>query len=354
MLRTIKHSFFALLVHLRRGNQGMLMVRVSALAALAGLLISICAIGQSNQEAPQAQSGNQNTASEQRGTEKAPIFVKSPGPTSQKEAAYEHYEKEEKPANERRLTYATIALTGITGFLALFTAGLWYATYKLSRDAKDAAARQAIDMQNSLRIANDSVWAAQASAGAAERTVKIMEDTAMRQLRAYVSVRMEHDPNKLIPGEKGPYSQIIPVWINSGETPTRNMKMYVGYAQMDKDLAASGPILTKVAFDQYGTVFPNASLDGNPILIQEAQLRRHPSRFDPFFIWGVAEYRDVFDGGPWRTEFCFEVAVTLDAPTASILKLTFRPHGKHNCADEECTNWYEDNETGSTGLSPAS
>jgi len=65
--------------------------------------------------------------------------------------------------------------------LAIYTACLWGATKRLAKDAKDTSDRQSREMQESLRIATES-------ANAAKLTVQTMDDTAQRQLRAYISI----------------------------------------------------------------------------------------------------------------------------------------------------------------------
>lgn len=70
-----------------------------------------------------------------------------------------------------------IATTGLWGF----TAALWRATYQLSKDAKASGEAQADMMERSLAEARVSADAARAS-------VEISQDTAKRQLRAYVGV----------------------------------------------------------------------------------------------------------------------------------------------------------------------
>lgn len=85
-------------------------------------------------EPPKPQGAAQKPATEQRGSEQSPIFVKAPSPATQTERDNEAYEKHQKPWNETALANATIALAIITAFLAVFTGFLWKATQKLVRD----------------------------------------------------------------------------------------------------------------------------------------------------------------------------------------------------------------------------
>ena len=80
-------------------------------------------------------------------------------------------------------------------------------TYRLSKDARDAGARQALDMQNSLRIAGDMVCAANESAAAAIKSARIAEQSAVRQQRAYVNVFDE--AHKPLPRQR-PVRRVLP------------------------------------------------------------------------------------------------------------------------------------------------
>lgn len=105
-------------------------------------LVLVVGVAQSKDEPPKTEGPNQKGATEQRGTEAAPLFVKTPGAATDAERKHEAYEKHEKPWNETALAYATIALAGITLALAVFTALLWCATRKLVIDAKETSKRQ--------------------------------------------------------------------------------------------------------------------------------------------------------------------------------------------------------------------
>ena len=103
---------------------------------------------------PEDQRASQSTRDrhhETRGTEESPLFVKSiSGPESASDAAHKQYEHQEKPSIDRRLTFATEVLAGFTGVLMFFTGGMWFATYRLSRDAKKSSATQEARMRDSI------------------------------------------------------------------------------------------------------------------------------------------------------------------------------------------------------------
>ena len=83
----------------------------------------------------------------QYGTDESPFTVKIlPAEDAKGKAEREEQYKKEKANEDWWLTGATIAL-------AIFTALLWGATYRLAKDAKATAAQQSTDTQTSLRIA---------------------------------------------------------------------------------------------------------------------------------------------------------------------------------------------------------
>jgi hypothetical protein len=129
-----------------------------------------------------------------RGSQQNPIFIKElPSEPTASERDAEAKEREQKASNERRTVNSTIVvaiftavLAIITGFLAKYTFKLWHATVDLSKDAKETADRQAKEMEDSLYIANRS-------ASALERTVRTMKENANQELRAYVFPIIDKD-----------------------------------------------------------------------------------------------------------------------------------------------------------------
>ena len=109
---------------------------------------------------PQAQSehNKQRADADQRGTQDSPLFIKViPSTSGEPQAAKETHKQDESTSPEWWLVYVTLALVTVTTGLAIYTAKLWGATKSLAEEAKRSAERQANEMQESLRIAKDSV-----------------------------------------------------------------------------------------------------------------------------------------------------------------------------------------------------
>ena len=137
-----------------------------------------------NADASQAE---QNSGYQARGTETAPIFIRSiASPESESDAAHKQWEHHEKPSLDRRLTISTELLAAFTFVLMVFTGLMWLATYKLSRDAKLAGAAQERKMQDSIAEAARSTAAMERVATATVNNANLMQSIMHKQLRAYI------------------------------------------------------------------------------------------------------------------------------------------------------------------------
>ncbi|MBS0164731.1 MAG: hypothetical protein JSR29_01485 [Nitrospira sp.] len=121
-----------------------------------------------------AETDNHSKA-EQYGSKDSPISIQIvPTPEDQAKATNEETHKQQRSSEDRAMMGATILLAIVTTILALFTGMLWNATRELAEDAKKTATQQAMDMQRSLIIAQQSAGAAQMSAHAFTETAKAL------------------------------------------------------------------------------------------------------------------------------------------------------------------------------------
>lgn len=235
---------------------------------------------------------------EQRGTPSAPLFVQSlPAADSASDAAHKEYEQHEKPALDRRLTVATELLAVFTFCLFVFTAALWWVTYRLSKEARNSAARQAGEMERSLAIAKLSADASVKSALAAEVMAGSIEKTAMRQLRAYVwketaSYFLEEN------------AVVECALRNSGQTPAMRVRCWLRLELLDPASPEFEPPPERI--DDAGFVINPGSthtlhahrlkaLDEGDASDLSVGARR-------FYLWGEIRYDDIF-GHEHRTRF---------------------------------------------------
>lgn len=139
-----------------------LLLAVRLVGAASDLSVPVPAKSAGAPKANATQHGK-STEPDKRGTTALPAIIE----ISQSSAVQaETTDKTEKPhdysSSEWWLVYLTGALALITCALAIYTAMLWKATVDLGRDARETSARQASEMQDSLKASRDSIKAIQA------------------------------------------------------------------------------------------------------------------------------------------------------------------------------------------------
>jgi hypothetical protein len=175
-----------------------------------------------------------------------------------------------------------------------------------ARDGASAAQDQAVALNNSLKIAAEHADTSKASVDATLDVVKVMEQTAQRQLRAYVSVVLD----QLVPQNRvTDYRFEIRMKVrNTGQTPAHavNIRGRLGifpYPLPDNvDLAIAAE-----RFDQSGHFNPGqegafrARLDEQ---ISDDEIREIMTGDNrKLYIYGAVFYQDAF-GKDHHTNFC--------------------------------------------------
>ena len=295
----------------------------------------------------QAKTGerNQRASKEERGSHTSPLIVEVLPPKGADETAKQQHEYEyAKSFYDRLIAWATVALAIVTIGLAVFTALLWLATYRLAQDAKQTATRQAGEMQETLRIARESAKASRDAADIAHAAMVAGE-------RAFVFATGLAQFFAPIPGTSQYIWRFRPNWQNSGDTPTKNMTMHVEcelretqlpdgfkFNYVTEDIA---PALIPPKTTTHGGQVPRAPKPAiTPQDILEIQAGKKY-----FYVWGWARYWDVFPGtSPHITRFCWMIDPVGDPttfrPGSQVVgeTLTFNTlhHHEGNCADDEC------------------
>jgi hypothetical protein len=135
---------------------------------------------------------------------------------------------------------------------------------------------------------------------------------------------------------------IRPRWINSGNTPTRNLGVRIFYELRDAPLPENFEFSSERG-DIPIIIAPHAIVASQFYAIspEDLILIQHRKKF--FYIYGTAAYRDIFPGTPERvTKFCVRaIDVTGDPHKAwdqetNPLEIIFRFYHRHNCADDGC------------------
>jgi hypothetical protein len=154
-------------------------------------------------------------------------------------------------------------------------------------------------------------------------------------------------------GTTGLYSwRFRPVWRNSGDTPTRNMIMHT------RCILRNDALPTEFDFDAEpqptGTALlaPNSEALGGVVppypdlAISPQDLAAVMSGQKFLYIWGWAQYSDVFDGTEKHiTRFCWSLAPIgdplsdpSDPSNKKAMSWGWQMHTEGNCADDECAS----------------
>ncbi|TIP18405.1 hypothetical protein [Mesorhizobium sp.] len=173
---------------------------------------------------------------------------------------------------------ATIIIAGFTAALWRSTDNLWKAGKKQMRLIKATAALQSIDMQASIKAAQESVDVARSS--------------AEKQLRAYLSIR--HMKTVMVSGQ---IARVKVRLVNAGQTPARKIRLaYIGQFE-------ANPEATKIYFRPTAgrpsvmDVGPNRQMGftiNGDIILTESVLNDMARDSIRMVVAGVITYEDVF------------------------------------------------------------
>jgi hypothetical protein len=245
---------------------------------------------------------------EPRGTASAPIFVQSiPGPQSEFDSAHFQYERQEKPALDRRLTISTEFLAFFTLVLAIFTALMWVATYKLAKHAKTTGDDQSTKMAASIAEATRASAAQEGLVRATVDNAQFMQGVMRKQMRAYLIVESNggfyQDATKRF--------EVKPKLSNSGFTPAIGMTYWALAAILPFPLP-SGHVLpiNHSPASNLMDLGPRQSLELNAVVdtrVPDNEVEDIRNGFSRrVYVWGVVSYADVF-GDQHLTEFCHSI-----------------------------------------------
>ena len=202
---------------------------------------------------------------------------------------------------EDRKSSAEWWLVGLTAVLAAVTAWLVIETRRLVSDAKATSNRQAKETETALGIA-------QQAADASTKSVESIERNAERQLRAYISVR----PESIVGVSPGvaPFAGLT--IINHGETPAHEFDLSSALELLPYPLPPRHIFEAANFQDIRTTVHPKAEQIAGAKreagLTNEEMESIRLGRPMRIYVYGVAEYRDVFSAEARETKFCFSMS----------------------------------------------
>lgn len=191
--------------------------------------------------------------------------------------------------------------------VAVFTLVLAFATVALGV----IATIQIGFLDRSERIATETAQAAKASAEAAQDQIQLSRRALVQTQRAFVNLKgfnVFHiyditQNNKIVDW------QFTPIWENSGQTPTKKLNVISGIhpGEFPPDFEFK---IDKFAPSLLG---PKGGMTGETYRISLAEIYEIKSGAKTIYIWGRAEYNDVFPGTRRHyTNFCHKIVVTGD------------------------------------------
>jgi hypothetical protein len=224
------------------------------------------------------------------------------------------------------LTDIVIALFALV--VALFAWRLSAATARLaaSTNAQMDANRRSVE------ASERSSDAARRSAEAAERSASVLQDTAARQLRPYVTVK------EFLQGPVKDEKQFLHgwvfqvVWQNTGTTPTRGFRYWAALRQFDHEIPAdfdfAAPMTADFAGGELGS---NASVTSGTLFVAQQDVAQMQAGTRKAVVYGKAEYHDVVGQDVKReTRFCVEVVLVSDPGGANATPFSFSYFPRHN------------------------
>jgi hypothetical protein len=274
------------------------------------------------QEQDKSGERKQQAGSDERGSHTVPLVIEVlPAKDADEITRQQHKHEQDKAFYDGLIAWSTIALAIVTTILAGFTGALWWATYKLARDARDAAKRQSIEMKESLRISD-------MAANAMEKVAQNIAITASQQMRAYLSV--------IIAGatyqerSKGLKFDARPLILNNGHTPAHK----VGYKAKAKLLPIPLPDDFAFPLDEQVTgaavLGPQQNFTMSAVVddfCDDAEVDdiKKNTQGKALYMWGVVTYEDVF-GETRKTRFCHQMMWIGDGKDEKVWGYYTGPH----------------------------
>jgi hypothetical protein len=173
---------------------------------------------------------------------------------------------------------------------------------------------------------------------AAARQVRLSRDALIHTDRAFVyPFQTMWNAVKDVNTDKVRSWRMSIRWKNSGNTPTRHLRMWTNLSVRTDTLLSDFDFPDEGAGDIPTLIAPQATVDTQELELSLDDLELAIAGKRHLYAWGWAEYDDVFDRTRrHRTEFCYKINVGGNPRDPN--KMTFRwiTHDRYNGADEEC------------------
>ena len=200
-------------------------------------------------------------------------------------------------------THEKIFIVLSTIAIAWFTGTLWRSTTGL----QDLAAKQSVDMERSLTIAEKSAAAAETSAGVASAALVITQ-------RAWLTAK-EFKADAIRDGENVLEWKFSIVFENSGNTPAQKASAGIVLVEVVRGKQEPGPFyVTNPSASASAVIGNRAIITGGGAERKDhlslEQIKRMTSGEIDVYLCGRADYKDIFEASPARyTSVCMRLVV---------------------------------------------
>jgi hypothetical protein len=199
------------------------------------------------------------------------------------------------------------------------------------------------DAKIAAEAAKEGADAAKEGAQATRDSVDVSRFSSAASNRAYIFFNgcrwISHRENDTSPV----FWRIRPRWVNGGNTPPRNLNVYVHYTLRDDPLPTDYEFVQTETSQRPALLPPKGEIESQPYDCWGTDLLAVKNGTKHFYIWGTARYRDIFPGTPERvTKFCVYASAVTGDPTSpwhadnNPMEIAFVTYERHNCADEDC------------------
>ena len=254
-------------------------------------------------------------APDQRGTDQSPLIVKiTPAPKSEANAAEEAKEREEKA----KLDTALVKFNGDLAFYTLILAIVAFLQFV-------ALVAQALLLGGTLKATTVAANVAKDALITTERAFVFLDD-----------IDTEYSTQPRGSSSEFRFLTLKPRWRNSGNTPTRNMRIRINWTPWAGDLADDFSY-------SYGAL--PVSMFLGPKATEWSTTINVPSNVatDAFnersriFIWGRVDYEDIFDNTePHFTQWCYRLVFVFPGGAfGNPMRTQLVAFGNYNRSDED-------------------
>jgi hypothetical protein len=137
---------------------------------------------------------------------------------------------------------------------------------------------------------------------------------------------------------------IAPVWLNTGNSPTRDLQIFVNWCPRNQPLTNefTFPDLADSGGNAYYDLGPHQQISGLSYNIGPEIFDFVKRHFALFYFYGWATYRDILDEKTvHRTMFCSTVTDFAGDPKDASGTVLYSecPHNAHTCQDAECDRY---------------